>query len=141
MTINLINLAFNGFLFIKTDLLCVLPSLLIYVNRQSELNMQIPSFLEVYKGLISTSSISSTDPSWDEGNAKVIEKLASWMQDIGFEVDIIEVETGKFNLLGKIGSGEGGLLLAGHSIQYLSMKAAGITNLTPSQKRITASTV
>ncbi len=49
--------------------------------------MQLPSFLEVYEGLISTSSISSTDPSWDQGNAKVIEKLASWFKDLGFSVE------------------------------------------------------
>ncbi|WP_152429362.1 acetylornithine deacetylase [Vibrio aquimaris] len=77
--------------------------------------MQLPSFIEVYQGLISTSSISSTDPSWDEGNAHVIEKLDSWMQSLGFETDVIKVSTGKFNLLAKKGTGEGGLLLAGHS--------------------------
>ncbi|MFA0502196.1 acetylornithine deacetylase, partial [Vibrio sp. 10N.222.46.A1] len=42
--------------------------------------MQLPSFLEVYKGLISTDSISSTDPSWDHGNEKVIEKMAQWFK-------------------------------------------------------------
>ncbi len=77
--------------------------------------MQLPSFTEVYQGLISTSSISSTDPSWDEGNAKVIEKLATWLKDLGFEVDVVEVEKGKHNLIAKKGSGTGGLLLAGHS--------------------------
>ncbi|GLT17882.1 acetylornithine deacetylase [Vibrio zhanjiangensis] len=77
--------------------------------------MQLPSFMEVYQGLISTSSISSTDPSWDEGNANVIEKLDCWMQSIGFETDVIQVSDGKFNLLAKKGTGDGGLLLAGHS--------------------------
>ncbi len=77
--------------------------------------MQLPSFLEVYKGLISTPSISSTDPSWDHGNAKVIEKLATWMKDLGFDVEVIEVEPNKFNMIAKKGQGEGGLLLAGHS--------------------------
>ena len=115
MIINLKKTTINGFLFIQSDLLCVLPSLTIYVNRQSELNMQLPSFMEVYKGLISTSSISSTDSNWDEGNANVIDKLACWMQAIGFETDIIKVSEGKFNLLAKKGTGEGGLLLSGHS--------------------------
>ncbi|MCG9790082.1 acetylornithine deacetylase [Vibrio mediterranei] len=77
--------------------------------------MQLPSFLEVYKGLISTPSISSTDPSWDHGNAKVIEKLATWMKDLGFDVEVVEVEPNKFNMIAKKGQGEGGLLLAGHS--------------------------
>ncbi|EMK6932104.1 acetylornithine deacetylase [Vibrio alginolyticus] len=77
--------------------------------------MQLPTFLEVYEGLISTSSISSTDPSWDQGNAKVIEKLASWFKDLGFSVEVIEVEPGKHNMIARMGEGEGGLLLAGHS--------------------------
>lgn len=77
--------------------------------------MQLPTFLEVYEGLISTSSISSTDPSWDQGNAKVIEKLATWFKDLGFHVEVIEVESGKHNMIARMGEGEGGLLLAGHS--------------------------
>lgn len=77
--------------------------------------MQLPSFLEVYRDLISTSSISSTDPSWDEGNSNVIEKLATWLKDLGFEIQITEIEPGKMNLLAKKGQGTGGLLLAGHS--------------------------
>lgn len=43
--------------------------------------MTTPNFLEVYRGLISTSSISSTDPKWDEGNTNVIAKLAQWLKD------------------------------------------------------------
>ncbi|NNN99282.1 acetylornithine deacetylase [Vibrio sp. B1-2] len=77
--------------------------------------MQLPSFLEVYQGLISTSSISSTDARWDEGNQNVIDKLASWFSSLGFVVDTIEVAPGKYNLVAKKGCGEGGLLLAGHS--------------------------
>ncbi len=77
--------------------------------------IQLPSFREVYQGLISTSSISSTDPHWDEGNADVIEKLATWLRDLHFDVELTQVEKGKFNLIAKKGSGEGGLLLSGHS--------------------------
>ncbi|MDA9557599.1 acetylornithine deacetylase [Vibrio sp.] len=77
--------------------------------------MELPNFIEVYRGLISTSSISSTDSSWDEGNKAVITMMASWLEDMGFQIDITEVEPGKFNLLAKKGQGEGGLLLAGHS--------------------------
>ncbi len=77
--------------------------------------MKIPNFIDVYQGLISTSSISSTDPSWDEGNGKVIELLASWLKDLKFSVEVEEIEQGKFNLLAKRGQGEGGLLLAGHT--------------------------
>ena len=53
--------------------------------------MTTPNFLEVYRGLISTSSISSTDPKWDEGNTNVIAKLAQWLKDLDFTVEIVEV--------------------------------------------------
>ncbi|ENC7031778.1 acetylornithine deacetylase [Vibrio cholerae] len=77
--------------------------------------MPLPSFLEVYEGLISTSSISSTDVRWDEGNEQVIAKLADWLSALGFAIQIEQVAPNKQNLIAKLGSGEGGLLLAGHS--------------------------
>ncbi|HGS4447852.1 TPA: acetylornithine deacetylase [Vibrio cholerae] len=77
--------------------------------------MPLPSFLEVYEGLISTSSISSTDARWDEGNEQVIAKLADWLSALGFSIQIDQVAPNKQNLIAKLGSGEGGLLLAGHS--------------------------
>ncbi|ENM5773946.1 acetylornithine deacetylase [Vibrio mimicus] len=77
--------------------------------------MPLPSFLEVYEGLISTSSISSTDARWDEGNEQVIAKLADWLSAIGFAIQIEQVAPNKQNLIAKLGNGEGGLLLAGHS--------------------------
>ncbi len=77
--------------------------------------MPLPSFLEVYEGLISTSSISSTDARWDEGNEQVIAKLADWLSALGFSIQIEQVAPNKQNLIAKLGSGEGGLLLAGHS--------------------------
>ncbi|HDI3276314.1 TPA: acetylornithine deacetylase [Vibrio cholerae] len=77
--------------------------------------MPLPSFLEVYEGLISTSSISSTDAHWDEGNEQVIAKLADWLSALGFAIQIEQVALNKQNLIAKLGSGEGGLLLAGHS--------------------------
>ncbi|TXY15937.1 acetylornithine deacetylase [Vibrio mimicus] len=77
--------------------------------------MPLPSFLEVYEGLISTSSISSTDARWDEGNEQVIAKLADWLSALSFAIQIEQVAPNKQNLIAKLGSGEGGLLLAGHS--------------------------
>ncbi|GAD80568.1 acetylornithine deacetylase [Vibrio ezurae] len=77
--------------------------------------MPIPKFVDIYQGLISTSSISSTDPKWDQGNAQVIAKLATWFEDLGFVVTTEEVEPGKLNLMAQLGTGEGGLLLAGHT--------------------------
>ncbi|MDW6002728.1 acetylornithine deacetylase [Vibrio mangrovi] len=77
--------------------------------------MQFPKFKEVYQDLISTSSISSTEPSWDEGNEAVIAKLSDWLTSLGFTVQIDTVAPGKHNLIAKKGEGEGGLLLSGHS--------------------------
>lgn len=77
--------------------------------------MKIPAFIDIYQGLISTSSISSSDARWDQSNEPVISVLAQWFSDLGFEVEIEQVANGKQNLLAKKGSGEGGLLLAGHT--------------------------
>ncbi|MGF1740776.1 acetylornithine deacetylase [Vibrio profundum] len=77
--------------------------------------MPLPNFREIYADLIATSSISSTEPSWDQGNLQVIEKLETWLTDIGFDVQVIQVKPGKFNLIAKKGQDDGGLLLAGHS--------------------------
>jgi acetylornithine deacetylase len=77
--------------------------------------MQFPKFKQIYQELISTSSISSTDPRWDEGNQAVITKLAEWLTALGFETHIDCVAPEKYNLIAKKGSGEGGLLLSGHS--------------------------
>ncbi|MFT5767117.1 MAG: acetylornithine deacetylase [Halioglobus sp.] len=67
--------------------------------------------------LVSTPSVSSTDPSWDQGNRAVIDLLATWLSDLGFKTDIINVNSdgSKANLIGTLGSGPGGLVLAGHS--------------------------
>jgi acetylornithine deacetylase len=78
---------------------------------------QLPNFTQSLTQLIACSSISSTQPSWDQGNMEVIQLLATWFEQLGFDVNIQKVPntTNKYNLLAKLGSGEGGLLLAGHS--------------------------
>ncbi|MDM3871922.1 acetylornithine deacetylase [Porticoccus sp. W117] len=75
------------------------------------------SFLEHYKTLIATPSISSGNPHWDHSNREVIQHLEGWLSDRGFAVEITELESvpGKFNLVASYGSGDGGLLLAGHT--------------------------
>ncbi|MBU2925146.1 acetylornithine deacetylase [Colwellia sp. 1_MG-2023] len=78
---------------------------------------QLPNFTQSLTQLIACSSISSTQPSWDQGNIEVIQLLATWFEQLGFDINIQKVPntTNKYNLLAKLGSGEGGLLLAGHS--------------------------
>lgn len=67
--------------------------------------------------LVGTPSVSSTDPAWDQGNRAVIDLLASWLADMGFQVEIQNVTSdgNKANLVATLGSGPGGLVLAGHS--------------------------
>lgn len=66
--------------------------------------------------LIALPSVSCAVPSWDMSNLPVIELLASWFGDLGFSTQIIPLaQTGKANLIATLGSGDGGLVLAGHS--------------------------
>lgn len=67
--------------------------------------------------LVGTPSVSSTDPSWDQGNRAVIDLLASWLSDMGFRVEIqpVSPDGHKANLIATLGSGPGGLVLAGHT--------------------------
>lgn len=73
--------------------------------------------LEQLRQLVGTASVSSTDPSWDQGNRKVIDLLATWLTELGFLVEIQDVTaTGdKANLIATLGKGPGGLVLAGHT--------------------------
>lgn len=67
--------------------------------------------------LVATPSVSSTDPDWDQGNRAVIDLLASWLGDMGFQVEIqnVTADGNKANLIATLGSGPGGLVLAGHT--------------------------
>lgn len=78
---------------------------------------QLPNFSESLKHLIASPSISSTQESWDQGNLNIVQLLAAWFEQLGFIIEIQKVPNtrNKYNLLAKLGSGEGGLLLAGHS--------------------------
>jgi len=73
--------------------------------------------LEQLQQLVGSSSISSTDPRWDQGNHAVIDLLANWLADMGFGVEIQPVTPrgDKANLIATLGSGPGGLVLAGHT--------------------------
>jgi acetylornithine deacetylase len=73
--------------------------------------------LDQLRQLVATPSVSSTDPHWDQGNRGVIELLESWLSGMGFATEIIDVQSNgaKANLIATLGSGPGGLVLAGHS--------------------------
>lgn len=76
-----------------------------------------PSMQEMLAQLIAVPSVSSHDPRLDRGNRGVVERLAGWLDGLGFTVELLAVPRGrdKYNLLATCGDGEGGLVLAGHT--------------------------
>ncbi len=77
----------------------------------------LPNFTQAFSQLIALPSISSSQAHWDQSNQSVINLLATWFETLGFTITIQVVPNciNKYNLLAKLGSGNGGLLLAGHS--------------------------
>lgn len=78
---------------------------------------KLPPFIEIYRALIATPSISATEEALDQSNADLITLLADWFKDLGFNVEVQPVPgtRNKFNMLTSCGQGAGGLLLAGHT--------------------------
>ena len=76
-----------------------------------------PKLLDMIRTLIATPSISSVSPELDQSNRAVIDLLASWLEDLGFAVEIQSIpgHPDKFNLIAVLGAGLGGLVLAGHT--------------------------
>lgn len=81
------------------------------------MNNKLPPFIELYRQLIGTPSISGTESVLDQSNEPLITLLAGWFENLGFQVELQPVPNtrNKFNLLAKYGQGSGGLLLAGHT--------------------------
>ncbi|WP_371187786.1 acetylornithine deacetylase [Thalassotalea maritima] len=77
----------------------------------------LPNLENALSQLIATPSISAESAQLDQSNQAIINLLGNWFADLGFTIDIQPVPhtRNKYNLLAKIGHGEGGLLLAGHS--------------------------
>ncbi|MDO7653734.1 MAG: M20/M25/M40 family metallo-hydrolase, partial [Porticoccus sp.] len=66
--------------------------------------------------LVASNSISSTNPSLDQGNREVIELLANWLNELGFVTEVMPLaDPRKANLIATLGAGPGGLVLAGHT--------------------------
>ena len=81
------------------------------------MNKRAPDLMEMLRALIAAPSVSSVNPEFDMGNRAVIDLLASWLDALGFGVEILPVdsERGKTNLVARLGEGEGGLVLSGHT--------------------------
>ncbi len=81
--------------------------------------MPILSFpvLDRIRQLIATPSVSSVSPQFDQSNRPVIELLAGWLEEAGFtaRIEPLPDRPAKANLIATLGSGPGGLVLAGHT--------------------------
>ncbi|PJO85926.1 acetylornithine deacetylase, partial [Salmonella enterica subsp. enterica serovar Kentucky] len=77
----------------------------------------LPPFIEIYRALIATPSISATEESLDQSNASLITLRAGWFSGLGFSVEVQPVPgtRNKFSMLASTGHGAGGLLLTGHT--------------------------
>ncbi|MCE3252397.1 MAG: acetylornithine deacetylase [Cellvibrio sp.] len=66
--------------------------------------------------LVALPSVSCAVPEWDMSNRTVIDYLANCFADMGFSTRVMPLaQPGKANLVATLGSGDGGLVLAGHS--------------------------
>lgn len=76
-----------------------------------------PEFMQAFSQLVALPSVSSVDPLFDQSNRQVIELLASWFEDLGFdcELQLVSSNPDKLNLIACQGEGDGGLVLSGHT--------------------------
>lgn len=67
--------------------------------------------------LVAIPSVSSVQRDLDTGNLQVCELIAGWADDLGFATTLMPVpgKQGKFNVIARLGSGQGGLVLSGHT--------------------------
>lgn len=79
--------------------------------------MPRPKLEQMLRELIAAPSVSSVSSEFDTGNRAVIDLLAGWLDDLGFtvRVDALPHHPAKANLVATLGSGPGGLVLAGHA--------------------------
>ena len=77
----------------------------------------LPHFEEMLGKLVGEPSVSSLTPEIDRSNLRVLEHLANWLDGLGFTTELLPLPDAphKANLIATLGSGEGGLVLAGHT--------------------------
>ena len=77
----------------------------------------IPSLMQMLEALIAAPSVSSVSPEFDTSNRAVIDLLAHWCEDLGFETEVLPLpgQPDKANLIATLGKGPGGLVLSGHT--------------------------
>ncbi len=81
------------------------------------MHKRLPDLESMIATLVAEPSVSSVQPALDSSNRRVCEHLGNWLEGIGFAVSLLPVagREGKFNLLARLGDGEDGLVLSGHS--------------------------
>lgn len=81
------------------------------------MSQRCPDVLSMIRTLVKHSSVSSTDPSIDQSNLKVVDTLAEWLEQLGFQIEIQPVSERKSNLIATLGEAKhrNGLVLSGHT--------------------------
>ena len=79
--------------------------------------MSAPTLQEMFARLVAEPSVSCSNPAFDQGNRGVCAQLATWLEDLGCACEIIAIpgQPHKSNLIATLGSGPGGIVLAGHT--------------------------
>ena len=79
--------------------------------------MKLPNTLAMLRTLVGEPSTRSIAASRDQSNLPVINHLANWLESLKFAVNVLPLPNkgGKANLIATLGSGEGGLVLSGHT--------------------------
>ena len=78
---------------------------------------KLPTIHEMLRDLVRSPSVSSVDAAVDSGNHAVAEMLGDWARNLGMSVEVLPLPNapGKSNLIATLGSGDDGLVLAGHT--------------------------
>lgn len=84
----------------------------------STMKNKLPPFIEIYRALIATPSISATEEALDQSNADLITLLADWFKDLGFNGSAAcSVNSQQIQYAGKYRTG-GWRLVAGGAYRY-----------------------
>jgi len=88
-----------------------------FAETQTAMTTEAPTLTRMLAELVGTLSVSSVTPDFDHSNRPLIDLLAGWLESAGFRVEILPIpgHPDKFNLLGTLGTGPGGLVLSGHT--------------------------
>jgi len=77
----------------------------------------LPPTVEMVRRLVAAPSVSSPDARFDQSNRRVADLLAEWATELGFSarIEALPGSTEKVNLIARLGAGEDGLVLSGHT--------------------------